>query len=873
MMPTFSNLESLDSVRTKINTAILATEQNTLNIVNLNVDITAKVAEAGVFAAASSTSANASAASATLSSAQATVATTKASEAAVSAVAANTSANSIPKRFTLRSTAVTDIAAGFVPLSGVIYNIEGFDYIGSLGATKISDLHGLLPYGSISPQHFGGKTGAALTAAWTYFNDICGTTPGNARATASAIPFFLPSGRYNSGGANIVLTTGGTGQVVYGEGRTSQLCNVTLNVADNNVDLRDFDFWDGAKAVNAINIIPRGATMRWGALNNVRVRDYAIGLTLDGNNAWFGINTFEVERSTHGLRVIDTVGTRITDSSFRLNDEYGIWVTSGGELRLIGVDTAGNGREGVFGNFANVVVENYWDNVSASGNQTNLAFRDTFAISSAASNGAGGTRLTTVAHSLTEGMQGVIVTGTTNYNGTFDVFNVTSTTFDIAVAFVSTQTGVMTRPEWDVRFVNASGNPANMNDQFFSDCNINKMSLQNCYNFSFVGCRLKEQLWLDGGCYRITRIGMSRGRQTASYKDIDISGQNFGFSELIQTVPNSAGFTSPGGMVMRAPDSTAALVGNKPSKYNSVQVTSNSGVKVTGVTNLQDQVLSGDGTEDLPSYSWLSDPDTGFYKAATGSISTAINGAETWRNVASGMRWGLLTTNISGVPNPQIQIESTGFSGIAFKRSSPDALSPVNYFVKSRGTTVGDYTIVQLNDFLVDIRAHGAEGTTTVQSARISANVEGTPAAGDVRAGWRFYTGSAAGVTTEALRIGTDQSVLAKGTGGLGYGTNAGGAVTQITSRATGVTINNPTGSITLFSAAGSATATSFVVTNSRVSVNDTININQRSGTNDYLIFVTRVTGGTFTVTFYTTGGTAIDAPVFNFTVVKGAVT
>lgn len=105
---------------------------------------------------------------------------------------------------------------------------------------------------------------------------------------------------------------------------------------------------------------------------------------------------------------------------------------------------------------------------------------------------------------------------------------------------------------------------------------------------------------------------------------------------------------------------------------------------------------------------------------------------------------------------------------------------------------------------------------------------------------------------------------------GLGYGTGSGGTVTQATSRTTGVTLNKPTGAITMFSAAGSATAATFTVTNSIVAATDTISLNQKSGTNLYNFIVTAVAAGSFNITFYTTGGTATDAPVINFNVLKG---
>ena len=107
-------------------------------------------------------------------------------------------------------------------------------------------------------------------------------------------------------------------------------------------------------------------------------------------------------------------------------------------------------------------------------------------------------------------------------------------------------------------------------------------------------------------------------------------------------------------------------------------------------------------------------------------------------------------------------------------------------------------------------------------------------------------------------------------TGAMGYGTGAGGAVTQATSRTTGVTLNKPCGAITLVSAAGSASWQSFTVTNSLVVATDIIKICQKSGTDKNMIHVTAVAAGSFQVTFATTGGTTTEQPVFNFAILRG---
>lgn len=105
----------------------------------------------------------------------------------------------------------------------------------------------------------------------------------------------------------------------------------------------------------------------------------------------------------------------------------------------------------------------------------------------------------------------------------------------------------------------------------------------------------------------------------------------------------------------------------------------------------------------------------------------------------------------------------------------------------------------------------------------------------------------------------------------VGVGYTSGSAVTQATSRTTGVTINSLTGAITLVSAAGSATPASFTVTNSTVGANDVVVVSQKSGTDLYELHVTATAAGSFKITLFTTGGTTTEQPVINFAVIKGA--
>jgi hypothetical protein len=136
--------------------------------------------------------------------------------------------------------------------------------------------------------------------------------------------------------------------------------------------------------------------------------------------------------------------------------------------------------------------------------------------------------------------------------------------------------------------------------------------------------------------------------------------------------------------------------------------------------------------------------------------------------------------------------------------------------------------------------------------------------------------GLALGVPTGTLNTLFFGTLLGSGSSSaLGFttGTGAGGAVTQITSRTTGVTLNTDTGAITMFTAAGSATAATFTVTNSSVAATDVVHVCVKSATNLYNTLVTAVAAGSFNITFFTTGGVASDTPVLNFVVIKGSAT
>jgi hypothetical protein len=117
-------------------------------------------------------------------------------------------------------------------------------------------------------------------------------------------------------------------------------------------------------------------------------------------------------------------------------------------------------------------------------------------------------------------------------------------------------------------------------------------------------------------------------------------------------------------------------------------------------------------------------------------------------------------------------------------------------------------------------------------------------------------------------------SVLSNGAGGIGYSTGAGVAVTQLTSRTTPAptTGNKTSGAITLFSAAGvTASYTTFTVPNTAIAVTDTVSLTIRGGTNTYIAVPSGIVAGvSFSVSFVSLVGVAVDAPIINFNIIRG---
>jgi hypothetical protein len=232
------------------------------------------------------------------------------------------------------------------------------------------------------------------------------------------------------------------------------------------------------------------------------------------------------------------------------------------------------------------------------------------------------------------------------------------------------------------------------------------------------------------------------------------------------------------------------------------------------------------------------------------------------------------TTAASGTsPTQRVTIGPDGYVGIG---ATPNSAAQLLDLRGTNNALTSDTAVNTLrftdtdtttaaNQPIGKIEFYNSDTDNAAVGAYILSSAAGTSGGGTIR----FGAAANAGAVAEVARVASTGLTVTLDTAGLGYGTGTGGAVTQATSRTTGVTLNKTNGAITLVSAAGSATWQSFTVTNSTVAATDVVVLSQKSGTDLYMLEVTAVAAGSFRISFATTGGTTTEQPVFNFAVIK----
>lgn len=229
----------------------------------------------------------------------------------------------------------------------------------------------------------------------------------------------------------------------------------------------------------------------------------------------------------------------------------------------------------------------------------------------------------------------------------------------------------------------------------------------------------------------------------------------------------------------------------------------------------------GDGTLGAPGIRFVSDEDTGLFRSASNEVKFVAGGVEQFKYNTSGISFTTAPTfttptifnvnsastalritqtgagnalvvedaaNPDATPfvvgadgdvlvnsdtnvlyssglRPKFQLNATGASLMGISRFSANGASNLLAFLKSRGATVGDFTPVVSGDSIGLISFYGADGTSGIQAASITAAVDGTPGTNSMPGRLVFST-TAAGASspTERMRITS--------AGTIGFNTN-----------------------------------------------------------------------------------------------------
>lgn len=207
------------------------------------------------------------------------------------------------------------------------------------------------------------------------------------------------------------------------------------------------------------------------------------------------------------------------------------------------------------------------------------------------------------------------------------------------------------------------------------------------------------------------------------------------------------------------------------------------------------------------------------------------------------------------------------------------------FAVNNTGAGIGDYASIEVRNGSAGTDAlrlwcMGTGFTTSGSNVQDAAIVTaGTGLGGGMSlgtlasAGLRIYTNNTlrttwAGATGD---ISTTGKFTSSG-GGIGYSTGAGGTVTQLTSKSTGVTLNKLSGQITMNNASLAANGEAvFTLTNSFIEATDVVVVCLGSSVSAgrYMVGVATVSAGSCQILITNLSSVASEAPVINFAVIK----
>lgn len=371
---------------------------------------------------------------------------------------------------------------------------------------------------------------AAIQAAWAYIISTASSIEGDQLPAHKQKALFFPSGTYS---ASCVLDTTGTGFSIYGEGTSTVLEGVEFQISGDYRGSISSLMLAGSGTYGLSFAEGDSELARQWLISDVYIRDRGTGINLDGSSWNNFVNVF-VEKCNVGLKCSGTSGDNFTNCEFNSCSIYGIDIRGGGELKFTNsrAMNAGVNNLIIVGTDSSPALEHYFNQCTF----TNSAGIRDISISSVTDNNGFAQVTLDSTHKAGVGVE-VTISGSTNYDGTHvitDVVNDNVVVLDIA--YVATNVGTLSIQEWDVKIINIGTAEDRINDMFFVGGNINYLGIFDSYNISFNATRLKNIIYLNSGCNRISFVRSARGRYgNSSYTDIPISGSETGYAEIAFT--------------------------------------------------------------------------------------------------------------------------------------------------------------------------------------------------------------------------------------------------------------------------------------------------------------------------------------------------
>ena len=354
---------------------------------------------------------------------------------------------------------------------------------------------------------------------------------------------YFPAGHYVAPSYEIETTA--RNQTFVGVGDGTVLDGISFQLMHYNGKVQDMNL----VGVNTYGVLfddedaDGDSARRMGTVSHLYITDRNKAIAQLDTGSSCSIISCDLEQNDYGIYIDEDSTISIDRGDFKIigclmfsSFVDGIYITNAGVGELVGCKVHNSGEYGLHVAPDPEEQNDHVRNLHVTGCQFENTQDRSVEISSFADAGGGEVTVTTAtAHYLTEKME-IDIEGTSNYDGTYEVVSVGSTTeFNITATYVAESGGsskLVTLPGWDVYLTTGSGTYTShqrINDVTFTGGDINYLRVDDGYAIEFANCQIKYQKWIGPStCEKVYFFGMESGRTyeggSVQKGDVPISG-------------------------------------------------------------------------------------------------------------------------------------------------------------------------------------------------------------------------------------------------------------------------------------------------------------------------------------------------------------